>query len=64
MYNHNRKKHPKYNDVQYHKGLLDEVIDWEVIDKEIEECEDAGSMAPAGRLSGLISLKNRINEVR
>ena len=64
MYNHNRKKHPKYNDVEYHKSLLDEVVNWELIDKEIEESENAGGGAAEGRLSGLINLRNRINEVR
>ena len=34
------------------------------IENEIEECEQAGAMAPKGRLSSLIILKNKINEVR
>tara|TARA_B110000211_G_C13705424_1_gene389367 strand:- start:296 stop:499 length:204 start_codon:yes stop_codon:yes gene_type:complete len=59
-----RPQHPKFNDVDYLKSLLDEVMDWELIDNEIEECEQAGAMAPKGRLSSLIILKNKINEVR
>ena len=59
-----RNKHPKYNDVEYHKSLLDEVMKWELIDFQIKECEDAGVMSPKGKLSSLIILKNKINEVR
>ena len=64
MYNHNRKKHPKYNDVEYHKGLLDEITDWGLIDNAIEYCEKPSVITIPGKLSALISLKNRINEVR
>jgi len=59
-----RNKHPKYNDVEYHKAILDEVIEIECLDRWIDELEDAGCMAPKGMLSKLIILKNKINEIR
>ena len=59
-----RYLNPKYNDLQYHKTLLDEVIELKCLDYMIDDLEVRKDAEEVGQISKIVKLKNKINEVR